>query len=87
MQLSNGEAFIRYVGANHPTDYDRLDQWVERLHQWRQKGLGKIHFFVHQNLEMESPLLSAYFIDKLNKKMGTRLHIPNSLTDSNGKLF
>jgi uncharacterized protein YecE (DUF72 family) len=87
MQLSNGEAFIRYVGANHPTDYDRLDQWVERLHQWRQKGLGKIHFFVHQNLEMESPLLSAYFIDKLNKKLGTGLHIPNSLTDSNGKLF
>lgn len=30
MRLSNNEAFVRYVGANHPTDYTRLEDWVER---------------------------------------------------------
>ena len=34
MRLTNNEAFIRYVGANHPTDYTRLDDWVEKLAGW-----------------------------------------------------
>ncbi|SIS74470.1 Uncharacterized conserved protein YecE, DUF72 family [Zobellia uliginosa] len=87
MRLTNSEAFVRYVGANHPTDYERLNDWIARLDQWKNQGLQNIHFFVHQNMEVESPLLSASFIDKLNKKWGTDLHIPKSLEDSSGKLF
>ncbi|XLS27470.1 DUF72 domain-containing protein [Flavobacteriaceae bacterium M23B6Z8] len=87
MRLTNNEAFIRYVGANHKTDYDRLDDWVVRLESWIKAGLENIHFFIHQNLEVESPLLSAYFIKKLNETLGTNLKIPKTLNDSNGKLF
>lgn len=76
MRLSNTEAFIRYVGANHQSDYDRLDDWVNKLHQWVDLGLEKIHFFVHQNLELASPLLSAHFIKRLNEALGTDLTIP-----------
>lgn len=77
MRLTNNEAFIRYVGANHVSDYARLDDWVERLSEWVTLGLRNIHFFVHQNLEVESPLLAAYFIENLNKKLGISLKIPN----------
>ena len=77
MRLTNNEAFIRYVGANHPTDYSRLDEWVERLKEWSDLGLQNINFFIHQNLEVESPLLAAYFIKKLNKELGVNLKIPN----------
>lgn len=87
MRLTNNEAFIRYVGANHETDYTRLDDWVEKLSDWRDKGLTHIHFFVHQNMELASPLLSAYFIRKLNAKLGTDLKIPNTLNDSRPELF
>jgi uncharacterized protein YecE (DUF72 family) len=45
MRLTNNETFIRYVGANHPTDYTRLDEWVKRLKNWTELGLQKIHFF------------------------------------------
>ena len=76
MRLTNNEAFIRYVGANHASDYDRLDDWVERLDMWAKAGLKNIHFFVHQNLEKASPLLSAHFIKGLNEKLGTQLTIP-----------
>lgn len=76
MRLTNNEAFIRYVGANHPSDYDRLDDWVLRLKEWVAVGLQKIHFFVHQNLEKASPLLSAHFIKSLNAELGTDLTIP-----------
>ncbi|MEP3209931.1 MAG: DUF72 domain-containing protein [Maribacter sp.] len=82
MRLTNNEAFIRYVGANHPSDYSRLDDWVEKLSHWTDKGLKNIHFFVHQNMELESPLLSVRFIEKLNKKLGSNLQIPKTLHDS-----
>jgi len=76
MRLTNNEAFIRYVGANHESDYSRLDDWVIRLKEWIALGLQKIHFFVHQNLEVASPLLSAHFIEKLNTELNTDLVIP-----------
>lgn len=79
MRLSNNEAFVRYVGANHESDYARLDDWVERLASWKKKGLKNVHFFVHQNLELASPLLSAHFIEGLNKKMNAGLKVPTTL--------
>jgi len=80
MCMTNQEAFIRYVGANHESDYTRLDDWVDRLEQWISYGLQDIHFFIHQNLEVESPLLSAYFIKKLNERLGTKLVVPKTIT-------
>lgn len=77
MRLTNPTAFVRYVGANHPTDYSRLDDWVERLKTWKAQGIKEIDFFIHQNIEKESPLLSAYFIKKLNEELGYQLKIPN----------
>ncbi len=68
MRLTTPTAFIRYVGANHPSDYNRLDNWIERVGIWMENGLENLYFFVHQNIEKESPLLSAYFINKLNSE-------------------
>lgn len=79
MRMTTPTPFIRWVGANHESDRDRLDQWVERLAKWKKAGMRKLNFFVHQNIEKESPLLSAYFIEKLNKKLGTDLQIPKTL--------
>lgn len=82
MRLTNNEAFVRYVGANHPTDYNRLNDWSTRLQEWKDLGLKKIHFFVHQNLEKESPLLTAHFIKNVNESFGTDLKIPNEDSSS-----
>lgn len=84
MRLTNGTAFVRYVGANHESDYTRLDAWVARLKDWQENGITEIDFFIHQNIEKESPLLSAYFVKELNKELGSNLTIPNG--DSNPKL-
>jgi uncharacterized protein YecE (DUF72 family) len=86
MRLTTPTAFVRYVGANHASDYNRLDDWVERIADWKKQGLKELYFFVHQNIEKESPLLSAYFIEKLNKKVGTTLPIPKTLNGSGEKL-
>jgi len=77
MRLTTPKAFIRYVGANHKTDYTRLDDWIERIKQWNEQGIKEIDFFIHQNIEKESPLLASYFIEQLNNTIGTHLRIPN----------
>ena len=76
MRLTTPVAFIRYVGANAESDYTRLDDWIERIKAWKEEGLEKLYFFVHQNIEKASPLLSAYFIENLNKEFGTSIHVP-----------
>ena len=85
MRLTTPSIFIRYVGANDPIkDRERLDGWIDRLRLWVGQGLRDINFFVHQNIELESPLLTAYFIEKVNKEFGLALKIPNLLNKSAG---
>ena len=81
MRLTTSDAFIRYVGANAESDYARLDDWLERIKIWKKEGLQNLYFFVHQNVEKASPLLSAYFIEKVNKEFGTNIHIPTMASE------
>lgn len=80
MRLTNATAFVRYVGANHSSDYKRLDDWIKRIELWIKQGVKEIDFFIHQNIEKESPLLSAYFIKRLNSELGYKLNIPHNNT-------
>ncbi|MEM7110446.1 MAG: DUF72 domain-containing protein [Bacteroidota bacterium] len=77
MRLTTPTAFVRYVGANHESDYSRLDDWIVRIKQWKAQGLKNLYFFIHQNLEKESPLLASYFIQKLNDEIGTNIKVPS----------
>ncbi len=87
MRLTTPSVFVRYVGANDTkSDRVRLDEWVERLKTWVDLGIKEIDFFIHQNHELESPLLAAHFIKKLNAELGTSLRVPNSL-NAKGELL
>lgn len=77
MRLTTPEAFIRFVGNGlHPTDYTRIDAWVQRIKQWMAHGIQKIYFFMHQHDELHSPELIKYFIAALNKHCGTHVREP-----------
>jgi uncharacterized protein YecE (DUF72 family) len=77
MRLSTPEVFIRFVGNGlHPTDYARIDDWVNRMVSWQKQGIEKIWFFMHQHEELHSPELCRYLIPKMNKQMGLNLTIP-----------
>jgi len=86
MRLTSPVAFVRYVGANHSTDVQRLEDWVVRIKKWRKQGLQKLYFFVHQNIEEASPLLAAHFIEELNKAFKLELHVPEK-QQTQGSLF
>jgi len=84
MRLTTPVAFIRYVGNDmHPTDSRRLDDWVERIGEWYEAGLDTIYFFIHNHVEVNSPIMADDFIKKLNKRIpGLNLKGPSLL---NGK--
>lgn len=79
MRLTSRDVVVRYVGANHGSDYARLDEWLERIQRWSEQGMKNLYFFVHQNLERESPHLSAYLIERLNSELGFELTVPKTL--------
>ena len=67
--LSTDFATIRFVGNNlHHTDYQRIDTWVERLLEWKTKGIKSIYFFVHEPDNIKAPELATYFVTKLLAK-------------------
>ncbi len=86
MHLSTPECFIRFVGNGlHPTDYTRIDEWVQRIKKWMDEGLQTCYFFMHQHEELHSPELIKYFIEQMNKHCGTK--IPPPEIHSEGSLF
>lgn len=76
MRLTSNEAFVRFVGANIPSDYERLDEWIETIKLWKAEGLQKLYFFIHQHFELESPILAKYFIKKLNNDLDLDIRGP-----------
>jgi uncharacterized protein YecE (DUF72 family) len=74
MRLTTPVAFIRFVGNGlHPTDYTRVDDWVQRIKKWMESGIQKVYFFMHQHEEIHSPELCKYVIEQLNTHCGTTI--------------
>jgi uncharacterized protein YecE (DUF72 family) len=83
MHLTMSKAFIRYVGKSlHPTDYKRIDDWVQRIQYWWNNGLTELYFFMHMHDEAFSPELSVYLIDQLNKVCNLDLKKPKFINEN-----
>jgi uncharacterized protein YecE (DUF72 family) len=83
MRLTSPEVFIRFVGNGlHPTDYTRIDEWVQRINQWQDKGMKKVYFFMHQHEELHSPQLARYVIQQLNKHCNASIPEPKFVNGS-----
>ena len=77
MYLTVKKAFIRFVGNSlDPSDYSRIDSWVDRIKYWLDNGLRELYFFMHMPDETFSPELSSYIIRQLNSKCDLSLKEP-----------
>lgn len=77
MRLTTPETFIRFVGNSlHKSDYERIDDWVQRIRKWMKEGLKTCYFFMHMHDERYSPELSKYLVEQLNKHCGLDIHVP-----------
>jgi uncharacterized protein YecE (DUF72 family) len=85
MELSTPHAFIRFVGNGlHPTDFKRIDEWVERIGTWVESGLQSVYFFLHQHDEKDTPILADYTVKKINERLGISLDPPEFLPTPRG---
>jgi len=69
MRLTNSTAMVRFVGNDLvPSDYTRIDDWVDRSLQWQKAGLQEIYFFTHEPDNIKAPELADYLATHLANK-------------------
>lgn len=76
MELPTPDLFVRFVGngGDHAaSDFARVDSWVERIAEWRERGLETVNFFCHQHDEKDTYALAAYVTGQFNRKLGAGL--------------
>lgn len=84
MHLTIPKVFIRYVGNSlHPTDFTRVDEWIDRIKYWLSKNIQEVYFFMHMHDEAFSPELTVYLVDKLNDLCGLHLEKPQFIKPEN----
>ena len=86
MGLTTDTAMIRFVGNDfHPTDYTRIDEWVERLATWIDKGVKNIYFFCHEPDNLLAPELCHYFSERIKKIEGVETRGPKFYESGEGE--
>ena len=80
-RLSANLVFVRFNGYGlHPTDFTRMDEWVDRISEWLTQGLETVYFFAHQDDEAHTPITCDYFIKSINKKLGLNIKAPQFIS-------
>jgi len=77
LELTRPEAFIRFEGNGKSmleSDGKRIAEWVRRIKQWKEQGLQKVYFFLHQEDEADTPALAALAIEEMNKGLQAGLN-------------
>lgn len=75
--LTSSTAFIRFSGCdNTEVDQCRINDWVDRLASWREQGLREVYWYAHNIPEVKTPMYAAYFLKRINEKMGMSLRVP-----------
>ncbi|RDB07657.1 DUF72 domain-containing protein [Runella aurantiaca] len=78
MSLTSPILTLRFVGNElHPTDFTRVDAWVQRLKDWYAQGLQTAYIFVHCGENINAPELTKYWIEQLNLHCGLSLQPPH----------
>lgn len=86
MHLTVPKVFIRYVGNSlHPTDFMRIDDWIDRMKYWLDSGMEELYFFMHMHDEATSPELTVYLVDKMNAELGLDLIKPRFVEEGNNQ--
>ena len=86
--ITNEQVFIRFTGNNlHPTDYQRIDEWCDRIVKWISKGIKEVYFFVHEPEKHLCADIAIYMIHKLNEIGNIKIKPPHIYKEQTGKLF
>lgn len=89
MRLTNRRVLVRFVGNElHPSDYERVEAWSERLHFWLEAGLHEVYFFTHEPDDVLVPELAEFTLKTFLEEMpGVDIRGPKKVGGQQGSLF
>ncbi len=88
MLLTGPVSMVRFVGNGlHQTDFERADDWCERLLSWQKNGLKQVYFFPHQPDNVAAPEMAQYIANALLQSsfIHTRGPSPFKADDDHGQ--
>ncbi len=69
-RLTSEKTMVRFVGNDlHPTDFQRIEWWAERLKLWFGAGLREAYFFTHEPDNLLAPDLAKFAGEVFSEKM------------------
>ncbi|HOY07542.1 MAG TPA: DUF72 domain-containing protein [Saprospiraceae bacterium] len=89
MRLTNRRVLVRFVGNElHPSDYERVEAWSERLHFWLEAGLHEVYFFTHEPDDVLVPELAEFTLKTFLEEMpDVDIRGPKKVGGQQGSLF
>ena len=90
-KLTQPVTMVRFVGNNlHPTDYQRIDEWIVQLNTWFENGLQSAYLFTHEPDNLKAPELAEYVVQQAQQlipNIKTRGPKFNNTTNGQMSLF
>jgi uncharacterized protein YecE (DUF72 family) len=87
-RLTTKTAMIRFIANDlHPTDFTRMNEWVDRLKIWIDHGLEELYFFIHTSTNVLLPEMVSYFLTQLERKTGITVKAPKIMAQEPDTLF
>lgn len=89
LRLTNRRVLVRFVGNGlHPSDYQRIENWSERLKIWLDAGLHEVYFFTHEPDNLLAPDLAVFCVETFSDKIpSVALRGPKPVGGQQGTLF
>ena len=78
MRITDPRALmLRFTGNGlHPTDFARMDAWVDRLAEWIDAGLRNLSLCLHQPEEALNVEAAEYVAPRLAARLGIEIPVP-----------
>lgn len=86
MRMTSDTMIVRLVGNSlDKTDFQRMEEWVERMDTWFKNGLKEFHFWLHQPENIKTADMAVFLIEKLQEKGYKNLEKPKIIQEETKK--
>ena len=80
MRLTSDTMVLRLVGNSlDKTDYERMEDWIEKADKWIKSGLKEFHFWLHQPDNIKTAEMAVFLIQKLKEKGYSDINPPKEI--------
>ena len=70
IKITNSSAFIRFEVTNLHVDYERINDWMNVIKLWHEKGIKEVYFMLHFPDKAESMNIINFTRDNFVTKLG-----------------